>query len=61
MVHRTGILAVVDQWPLEYALTVQLKIVSFIKLGLRPQSLVLNCMPSAFQTTEVFTDSKAVV
>ena len=61
MVHRTGILAVVDQWSLEYVLMVQLIIVSFNNLGLRPQISVLNCRPTAFQTTTVFTDSKAVV
>ena len=51
MVHRTGILAVVDQWPLEYVLTVQLIIIASFNnlcLSLRPQISVLNCRPTAF-------------
>ena len=49
MVPRTGILAVVDQLPLKYVLTVQLIIISsFNNLGLRPQISVLNCRPTAF-------------
>lgn len=49
MVHRTGLQAVVDQWPLEYVLTVQLIIIaSFNTLGLRPQISVLNWWPTAF-------------